>query len=54
MIGYNAFTYTKGLREEITFKVAPAVHRTHLGLHWLSAADGNLVVHKVSNRIQNS
>lgn len=28
LIGYNAFTYTKGLREEITFKVAPALHRT--------------------------
>lgn len=28
LIGYNAFTYTKGLREEITFKVAPALHCT--------------------------
>ena len=28
LIGYNAFTYTKGLREEITFKVAPALLRT--------------------------
>lgn len=28
LIGYNAFTYTKGLREEITFKVAPGLHRT--------------------------
>lgn len=28
LIGYNAFTYTKGLTEEITFKVAPTPHHT--------------------------
>lgn len=28
MIACNAFTYTKGLREEITFSAAPALHRT--------------------------
>lgn len=39
LITYNAFTYTKGLREEITFTITMA-------LCCLSAVDENLVVHK--------
>ncbi len=53
LIGYNAFTYTKGLREEITFRVCPD-SAPHI---WVSTGfrmDGNLVVHKASNRIQSS